>query len=261
MKLHFLGTGAADWNIADRREGMEWRRFSSTLIDDGLLIDSGPHIFDYTEKTGQPHLFDGVTDIIITHSHMDHFNSKNTLRLCSGGRGCRVWGDAADLRKLHRELGESMAVDFRVVTPGVKFYAGQYAILPLRSNHATSDRDEITLNYIIEKDSQKLFYGLDTGWFLYESWQSIRKNVFDCMVLELTMGDLVPGDDRIFGHTSIPMLEIMLQTLRRQGPMKPGCRAVVSHLARTLHTDHATTAARLAPLGVDMAYDGMIYEF
>lgn len=121
MKLHFLGTGAADWDISRRRDDMEWRRFSSTLIDDTLLIDPGPHIFDFAEKNNLPNLFDNVRDIVITHSHPDHLNSANLLRVCSVSRGCRVWGDAASLRKINRELGESNAVDFRVVTPGYEF--------------------------------------------------------------------------------------------------------------------------------------------
>lgn len=261
MKLRFLGTGAADWNIANRREGMEWRRFSSVLVDDTLLIDPGPHIYDYAESADLPHLFEGVRDVIITHSHPDHFNCKTLMRVCSGSPGCRVWGDAASQRLLTRTFGESCAIDFRVIAPGREFSAGKYHILALRSNHGTDDADEITLNYAIEADGRRLFYGLDTGWLPYETWCRIRHAGFDCMVFELTMGDIVPGDDRIFGHTSIPMLEIMLQTMRRQGCMRPGCRAVVSHLARTLHTDHASTCARLAPLGVDVAYDGMIYEF
>ena len=261
MKLHFLGTGAADWDISRRRDDMEWRRFSSTLIDDTLLIDPGPHIFDFAEKNNLPNLFDNVRDIVITHSHPDHLNSANLLRVCSVSRGCRVWGDAASLRKINRELGESNAVDFRVVTPGYEFSAGDFRILALRSNHGTTDPEEITLNYSISRNGQKLFYGLDTGWLPYQTWCTIRHAGFDCMVFELTMGDIVPGDDRIFGHTSIPMLEIMLQTMRRQGCMKPGCRSVVTHLARTLHTDHMSTCARLAPLGVDVAYEGMIYNF
>jgi phosphoribosyl 1,2-cyclic phosphate phosphodiesterase len=261
MNLHFLGTGAADWVIEKRQPSMEWRRFSSTLVDDRLLIDPGPHIYDYTDMNGLPGLFDRVTDIIITHSHQDHMNVRNLLRVCGSGRGCRVWGDSACLRKLKAELGSDMTVDFRCVTPGEHFFAGAYDILPVKSNHGTTDKNEVTLNYIITKDAKTMYYGLDTGWLPCETWIKIRKIRFDCMVLELTMGDIVPGDDRIFSHTSIPMLKIMLETFRKQGCAPEGCKIIVSHLARTLHTDHASTAASLAPLGVDVAYDGLTYEF
>jgi L-ascorbate metabolism protein UlaG (beta-lactamase superfamily) len=261
MRLRFLGTGAADWNIAGRRPGMEWRRFSSTLIDDSLMADPGPHIYDYAETNNLPQLFDKVTDVIVTHSHPDHFNVKSLLRLCGSGRNCRVYGDSACLRKLKSELGEDMSVDFRCVTPGGHFMAGGYDIMPVKANHGTGDINEIALNYVISKGGKTMYYGLDTGWLPYETWLIIRKLKFDCMVLELTMGDIVPGDDRIFSHTSIPMLKIMLETFRKQGCAPDGCKIIVSHLARTLHTDHASTAAALSPLGVDVAYDGLLYEF
>lgn len=261
MKLHFLGTGAADWNIAKRADGIEWRRFSSTLIDDSLLVDPGPHIFDFAGQSSLPNLFDSLTDIIVTHSHGDHFNAESALRLSAGGRNCRVWGDPACLRKLKAKLGEDMNIDFRRVFPGERFWAGKYEILPVRANHGTEDNDETPLNYVISRGGKTMFYGLDTGWLPYKTWLAIKNIRFDCMTLELTMGDITPGDDRIFSHTSIPMLKIMLETFRKQGCAPAGCKIIVSHLARYLHTDHASTAASLAPLGVDVAYDGLIYEF
>lgn len=260
MKLLFLGTGAADWPISRRTPGAEWRRFSSTLIDGRLLIDPGPHIFDFAESAKDPHLFDRITDIIVTHSHGDHFNAETTLKLCSGGRGCRVWGDAACLRKLKSQLGEDMAINFICITPGEHYSAGGYDILPLAANHATDDALETPLNYVIFHDGKRIFYGLDTGWLPTRTWHKIRRVPFDCMVLELTMGDITPGDDRIFSHTSIPMLEIMLENFRKQGCVPEGCKIIVTHLARMLHLDHASTVARLAPLGVDVAYDGLTYE-
>lgn len=261
MQLHFLGTGAADWNINKRPEGAEWRRFSSVIIDEKLLVDPGPHICDYAEKSGNPRLFDDLRNIIITHSHMDHFHPETTLRLCGGGRGCRVYGDAACLRKLHRTLGEDMTIDFVCISPFEKYGVGDYVIMPIPANHATDDAGEQTLNYVIWGGGKTMFYGLDTGWLPYAAWLKIRKIAFDCMVLELTIGDITPGDDRIFSHTSIPMLKIMLETFRAQGCAPAECRIIVSHLARTLHTDHASTSAALAPYGVDVAHDGLIYEF
>ena len=45
MKFIFLGTGAADWPIQKREDMSEFRRLSSALIDDTLLIDPGPQVF------------------------------------------------------------------------------------------------------------------------------------------------------------------------------------------------------------------------
>lgn len=254
MNIEFLGTGAADWSIDARVEGAEFRRFSSALVDGELLIDPGPHIFDYAEKTGQPHLFDGVRNIIVTHSHPDHFVAATVERLCIG-RDCALWGDGMDIRPLAGKL-DLGRLDFHPLSPRIPAAVGNYIVTPLKSNHGTGNPGEQTLNYLVEREGKRFFYGLDSGWIMYESWQVIRKNSCDAMIFEATIGD-VPGDDRIFGHTSLAMLEIMLETVRAQSALRDGGQVYVSHMARTLHTGHAELIERLAPLGVIPAYDGM----
>lgn len=201
MKIEFLGTGAADWNIQNRVEGEEFRRFSSVLVDGELLIDPGPHIFDYAEKSGQPDLFAHVKDIIVTHSHGDHFTPATVARLCSG-HACTLWADGTIIRPLMAVLGAEAAreIDFRPVTPCRPIPVGDYLITPLRANHGTDNPGEQTLNYIVERDGKRFFYGLDSGRIMYDAFCAFRKLRFDAMIFEATIGD-VPDDDRIFGHT------------------------------------------------------------
>ena len=73
MKLEFLGTGAADFNLERDAEKEGFRRFSSALLDDTLMIDPGPHFFHYMETFGKPELLKNLKYVIITHSHGDHF--------------------------------------------------------------------------------------------------------------------------------------------------------------------------------------------
>ena len=42
MKIHFLGTGAADWDPSLATADHNFRRLSSILVDDCLLVDPGP---------------------------------------------------------------------------------------------------------------------------------------------------------------------------------------------------------------------------
>ena len=44
MKITFLGTGAADWNFQKHKDMEGFRRNSSVLIDDCLLVDPGPDV-------------------------------------------------------------------------------------------------------------------------------------------------------------------------------------------------------------------------
>ncbi len=257
MELLFLGTGAADWAVSDFIEGKEYRRWSSTLIDGELLIDPGPHIFHFAETVGRTDLYNGIKNVIITHSHGDHFNPQTTLKLSRISHPT-FYGDAACLRKLRAKLTEDELAEISFVS--VECFdvleLGQYRVTSFPSNHLTSDPDEKTRNYMIESDGKRMFYGLDGAWMLTAVWNNIKGLRFDAMVLELTLGDL-PGNYRTFSHMSIPMLEIVLAAFRENGCLDADSAVYCSHMAKTLHTDHETLKARLAPLGVTPVYDGL----
>ena len=258
MKLTFLGTGAADWTEKDFVDGHEYRRWSSALIDGSLLIDPGPHIYHFAEKNGASDMFGGIKSVIVTHSHKDHFSSE-TLKALSCEAGFRLYGDAACLRILKRELAEDelAKIGFTDVAPFDSFTTDDgYIITVLPSNHGTSDPLEKTHHYIIEKDGKRLFYGPDGAWLFYPAWQKMRGKHFDAMILEATVG-YIPGDDRIFSHNSLPMLEIMLQTFRAQGCLDETSKVYCSHMAKTLHPAHKVLERELVPLGITPAYDGL----
>ncbi len=261
MKLTFLGTGAADWDINAYAPDTPHRRFSSALVDGSLLIDPGPHIFHFAETTGQNDLLDGVRNIIVTHSHLDHFNPQNVARLCLG-RDCTLWGDAACYRKLVKALGQETADRIRFAETKLNrdYEIGGYTVTPLRSNHATDDPDEDTRLYLVESAGRILYYGCDSAWIPTTAWNVIREKPVNAMVLECTCGTTAPHDWRIFEHNTLEMLDLMLTTFRKYGYFAEDVRFYASHLARTLHEDHEATAATLAAMGVTMAYDGLAIE-
>ena len=53
MQLLFLGTGAADWPRDLTENKGEYRRWSSALVDDALLIDPGPHAMEAMKTFGK----------------------------------------------------------------------------------------------------------------------------------------------------------------------------------------------------------------
>ena len=259
MKLQFLGTGAADWNIRARRDGEFFRRFSSALVNRDLLIDPGPHIYDFAEQNGTPGMFLGVTDIIVTHSHGDHYVPETVARLCrEADHPIRLWGSAAIFRKLEGLAPEEMPLLCPLETLTAA-QVGGYTVLPCRSNHGFLMEGEQTFNYIVSDGERSFFYGTDSGWIMYDTWLAIKKAKPNAVVFECTLGD-VWGDDRVFGHTSIPMIEIMLRTMRDQHGTADDCKFYTTHMARTLHGSHEALRERLAPLGVTPAYDGFETE-
>ncbi len=261
MKLTFLGTGAADWDINAYTPDAPFRRFSSALVDDALLIDPGPHIFHFAETNGTPALLNYVRNIIVTHSHADHFHPESVARLCLE-RDCTLWADAACYRKLVKALGQETADRIRFVETKLNrdYDIGGYTVTPLRSNHATDDPDEDTRLYLIEREGRILYYGCDSAWIPTTAWNVIKDKSVNAMVLECTCGEIARNDWRIFEHNTLEMLELMLVTFKKYHYFAENVKYYASHLARTLHEDHEKTAATLNAMGVTMAYDGLSIE-
>ena len=255
MKLTFLGTGAADW--PKKKEGTGFARYlSSALVNDDLLIDPGPCVPD-AERDISPALLEGVTHILLTHSHGDHFDPE-TLAFLASRRRVRFYATATVAPLVPVIPG----LEFVTVTPFLPFRAGKYRVLPLPSSHSTGIPVETPVFYVISEGDTNLFYGLDGAWIPNKTFNRMKSIAFDAMVFDCTSGD-VDGEFRIFEHNTIPMLEYMLRSIRLSFPsmLKPGCLLVAHHLARTLHTGPEELEKRLSSFGMTAAYDGRVLEF
>lgn len=222
MKLLFLGTGAADWDInaPEREEG--FRRYSSALVDNCLLIDPGPCVLEALDTFGVD--ISEIKYVINTHSHRDHFN-KETLEALEN----------AGAQFIEFEADEEKAL-------------GKYTVSAYTANHGTCRG---AVHFIIEDGEKKLFYGLDSAWLLYTEVQAIIKKHIDLAVLDATIGE-DEGDYRIFEHNNLRMVREMKLTLNAHIE-----RFVISHMARTLHTDHNTLSELMKKDNIEVAYDGL----
>lgn len=227
MKIQFLGTGAADWDISRPSRDINFRRYSSALIDDTLLIDPGPCVFEFADTFGLTHTLDSVKYVINTHSHSDHFDADTLSRL------------------------ESNGAEFIAFSAGESRRVGKYEIEAFAANHATAEKP---VHFMISDGEKRIFYGLDGAWLLYDEYRAFARLKPELAVLDATIGD-IRGDYRIFEHNNLHMVEEMKQTLDGFCP-----RFMISHMARTLHGSHAQLCERMKPSGIEVAYDGLIVE-
>ena len=265
MKLLFLGTGAAGGVTGNPLDNPNIRRCSSTLVDRDLLLDPGPHIFDFAEQYGNTDLYNEVKYILCTHSHPDHFCPETVQKLLEINPNVVMYGDEAIRRKLTRLLPETAEkITFVLVTHGQWVKFGDYRVLPTHSNHSTGDPLEVTLHHTIEKDGKRLFYGLDGAWLLRESWNLMRdlEGAYDAMVFDTTCGDK-PDEFRVFEHNTLPMLEVMLAGMHsaKFHSLTENTILIADHIATSLHTDYDTLCERVKPMGMTVAYDGMELTF
>jgi hypothetical protein len=222
LKVFFLGTGAADWPLRKTADLKEFRRFSSVLIDDVLLIDPGPQVLEAIQEFRRNPA--AVRYILNTHKHEDHYCAETVDALTAIG------------------------AQFVNLSAGETVQLGRYTISAYAGNHATCPN---TVHFIISASEVSVFYGLDGAWLLYEEVQAIQREKPSLAVLDATIGD-ADGDYRIFEHNNLQMVLEMQKTL---APYVG--RFCISHMARTLHTDHQTLSEKMARYGITTAYDGL----
>ena len=230
MKLHFLGTGAADWDITRPDATIDFRRYSSLLVDGRLLIDPGPCVFEFEKTFGYTDLLAGVKDIVCTHRHGDHYSEETRARL------------------------EAMGAVFHDTEPWDTLELERCTIRAYPANHRTAENP---MHFVVEskEDGRRFFYGCDGAWLFYDTYRALLGlGRLDLMIFDCTIGD-ISGDYRIFEHNNVAMVSEMKATFSKLCP-----RFAVSHLARTLHPAHAQAAAVLAARGIETAWDNWVTE-
>lgn len=222
MKILFLGTGAADYDVEDKND-VGYRRNSSALIDGKLLIDPGPCVPDAIGALGVD--VSKIKYIVNTHHHSDHFN-EDTLALLDG-----------------------VGAKFIELLDGEERPLDGYTVRALCGNHSIPVQ-----HFIIDDGKSRIFYGLDSAWLLYSEVAEIKEQGVDFAVLDGTVG-FIEGDYRIFEHNDMNMVIEMSKTLKNHAK-----RICISHMSKALHTDHQTLAERMKAHEIEVAFDGWEVE-
>lgn len=249
--ITFLGTCACDFSPrldTDLKSKLDKdaRRASCMLVDGKYLIDCGPHVLDSIRILGIDK--SKITDIIITHTHDDHFN-ENSIKAIAEGRKSplRVW-----LREGAQPLSIE-GVEVRLMTPFERYSLDDAFLTGMVANH---DKTATPQHLLIERGEDKIFYGCDGAWLLNDTYYHILNARLSLAVLDCTMGDY-EGDYRIGEHNSIPMLRQLLPSLRGTHAIDEKTQIYFSHLAPSLHAPHEETDKIAQAMGARVAYDGL----
>lgn len=255
VTVRTLGTGAADHDWKHLGEpGV--RGSTSTLIDGHILIDCG--------TTGRANLDrfgiapDTLTDLVVTHSHGDHFNVDEIRKVIDGRSAGQaplaVWAVAESLARLDRDL--SRPITGHAIAPGTRFEIGRCRFTALPANHLLADPAEPALHYLIETEVGNLLYALDGAWMLKQARLLIGKTRLDMIIWDATMSET--GDWRIFEHNDLAMIGLMMQSLEASHCVDARTVCVLDHVARTLWpADLQEAEKRASDRGWILAADGM----
>ena len=253
IRVRFLGTGAAGWKPEMAKKNPHFRRQSSVLLENKVLIDFTMCSFDKLPKDCHPEV------LFQTHSHGDHYNPKAAVK--SGVKRMYVqetWADAAreEVALAATELAlpapEVIGLPFGkpVVECGMRFTG-------VPANHSTSRVTngvlERTSLYLVEKGPSRLLYATDTGGIMGDAARMIgidphirektaaryaaskpfvhEPQALTAFIMEATDIDL-DEDFRLFVHSSVQVVSRITNMLLKNDRLKlpPGQHVYLTHL-------------------------------
>lgn len=269
MKIKILGTAAAEaWPAlfcqcdackkAREIKGKNIRTRSSCLIDDTIMIDFPPD--NYMHVINNNFALDAVEYLFITHSHSDHFYPKDllmrnepfahkpiikTLKAYGNQKVVELYDTIIKNKNFSGEV-----VDFRQCKyyQNIKIPDGE--VIPLPAVHAPGEDSMI---YIIKKDGKKLLYGYDSGYFSEETWNYIKNEKIDCVLLECTLGIKVSYKH----HMNYEDVINTKNRLQKLGITDEKTKFVATHFSHNSELLHSEFVKLFSKHDIEVAYDGI----
>ncbi|NPV81106.1 MAG: carbon-phosphorus lyase [Firmicutes bacterium] len=267
IDILFLGTAAAEgWpgvfcqcdycSRARKFSGKDIRTRSSIMIGDKYKIDFPPdtymHVLKYGLDLGQ------LEHLLITHSHSDHFYPADIgMRLApfahlKQDRQLHIYGDTYVREGLEKEeaLDREGKVVFHLMESFVPVQIGEMRVVPLKANHFPRRN---CFNYLLEAQDKTIFYGLDTGWFLDETWDVLSRTRLRLAILDCTLG---PNSGFEY-HMGIDAVIGTKEKLVEMGTANEDTIFVATHFSHNGGLTHSQLEEAFSGAGILVAYDGM----
>lgn len=279
----FLGTGSADGipnpfctcricENARKVGGKECRTRASFLLDETTLIDMGQDFF--TQARDYSLRFDKLENVLCTHMHDDHINYfflwERLVKRAGTDKPLHVWF-TGEAEKFFTDFyfvsplvegGKRMASAPNAVLHKMEFgkpeIIGSKKVTPLRGNHATAF-EKNSSNFLIEENGKKLYYAVDSGYFIDETFQALEGQALDLFIGECTFPakDLVRRED---GHMDLIRVMENLDKLYEIGAVNDKTRVFLTHIGPVGMTHeelcrYFETIDR--PYSITVAYDGL----
>ena len=253
--IKFLGTSAADFKLlrstdcADRFD-KNARRASCMMIGESILIDCGMHVLDSIRiakiDTSK------ITDVFVTHFHADHFNREHLEAIAEGKPNpVRLWC------RQDTAFESFKNVEIIRMEEGVYYHVSKD--INAMSVYANHEDSAFPNHFLFNVNGKKVLYATDGAWMLARTHQILKKKNIDIYVADATCGDY-EGDYRFAEHNSIPMLRLMIPSLKTAGIIHDNTQILLTHIAPSLHKPHDEIQSSVEADGMTVAYDGMTIE-
>jgi phosphoribosyl 1,2-cyclic phosphate phosphodiesterase len=256
--------------------GKEIRRRSMLRLSESACIDLGADAFQLAIEFGD---FYQLKHVLVTHTHEDHFahmmmNIRNMsvspapfpLHLYFTGEAFDIVdfyrNSKAIIKGLTGKLEDRGIVSFHKMEFGETYTVDDMDVTPYRGNHV-GNMGEQSANYLLELPlgKRKLYYGLDTGWYLEETFKVLENAGIDILISECTMGLKNGLDPHGPGHLGAYNNMLLFEALLSQGSIRPDTAIYLTHINQSsTHqelVDYFAAQGDRVPNPITVAYDGL----
>ena len=283
----FLGTGASELvpnpfckcALCERvrQSGESPRKRSALLVDETICMDFGPDVLAASVQYNAP-LYN-LKDIFITHTHEDHLlihnlevmlapyhTEQQQIRLWISPKGAQ-WIDqyrtcCAPLYRGKCGIDQLLEKGWLTICPVTQYQwhdCGDFRFFAFETNHPGYAEDELTFNYVIEKNGKRLLYACDTGIYADKILDALAGFHCDTVVMEGTYGlmEMAWG----IGHLDCRQFIANAQTMVERRIARPDARFYMTHINPFQQGDHKQLQAYLSAhstLDITVAHDGLV---
>ncbi len=271
MKITFLGSAAAEGiplpycrcrtcEHAREHGGKNIRKRCSYLINDDMLVDMGPDLFTACALHNVNLL--NTKYMLVTHSHLDHFNVQNVKLRAEHFRPNKDLPEVTFIGgpTTMAALNQSGASDKRMalrripINPYDHVELPDYNVQSVKATHFPSVGD--AMNYVIDDGETKVLIASDTGIYEERVFQHLKNTKLDILIIEATKGDK-PSNNV---HMNIDDVLHVIQKMKAMGTVTEETVIYATHFAHQNCLPHEELSAMLEKVGIHCVYDGLVID-
>lgn len=253
IELKFLGTGALGTARVKNKLSKDYRRFSTLLINDDLIIDPSEDVFEFSETFQIRDICDGVETVLITSSEPDKLSITALERLASKKQ---IYACAS--KAVSPLISDVNGVSALTVDPFTIIEAKKYRIVPLPANHVTDNRGEITYSYLITCEDKNILYSPGAAFIHPVAWQFLCEMKLDAIIMDCALGNL-PYSEKCVSFNNLSLASAVKDIMISSGVAKEGAKFILTNMptGRKLPAhEQIVQAIEAEGLPFKVAYDG-----
>ncbi|MGI6706659.1 MAG: MBL fold metallo-hydrolase [Clostridia bacterium] len=278
MKILFLGTSAATsvplvfckcrvCENARINKGKDFRKRSSLMINDDLLIDFGPDVVTAVAMYDVD--LTKVKYVLQTHGHSDHFDAGHIItRLkeyaAENVEHIRLVASVETVKSLDRWMKtedpdvdlfdqkclDRLHMDIQYIDHGDCIKLGEYSVTAIESLH---DLRENSLIYVIQYNQKNILYGTDLLRISDRAWNILKTFQLDIVILDHTYGEGFNAG----GHLDAGQVIDMIKKMKEEEIIDETSMVYATHISHEGTDTHDVLEKFAMRNGYRIAYDGL----